>query len=377
MGRRVLKARGRARAQEAKTRAEQRAWDLAFGYDAPESRDGAHAYAQKLRDTIRDFVASQPSLEAASSALETLRKSLPSFGDWLAAPQLLALLAGFADIQADTGDTGTGAFSAGLLSPSTPVPIAHAISAPDMQAAFRLPPREAIEWFRQKTVVSPEIYNALDAASKARSFAVSGLTNDYAADSVRVSIERALREGITQNEWLKRLEDTLGNAGLAEVGDLGLAHLRLVYHQNVMSAYSAGRYSQMQRVKVARPYWQYLTVGDDKVRPEHAALDGVVKPADDPFWSRYYPPWDFGCRCTVVSLDASELSDMGLSGPTDDADIAQSYGNLMPGLGPQLPPARAGFGGDPAARFFLSQGIEGMAATAEGRAAYELLKGAM
>ena len=35
---------------------------------------------------------------------------------------------------------------------------------------------------------------------------------------------------------------------------------------------------------------QYRTVGDDRVREEHAELDGITLPIDDPFWHTYYPP---------------------------------------------------------------------------------------
>lgn len=47
---------------------------------------------------------------------------------------------------------------------------------------------------------------------------------------------------------------------------------------------------------------QYRTAHDDKVRPEHAALDRVTLPMSDPFWESYYPPNGWNCRCTVVQV---------------------------------------------------------------------------
>ena len=44
-----------------------------------------------------------------------------------------------------------------------------------------------------------------------------------------------------------------------------------------------------------RYYLQYRTAHDDKVRPEHAALDGVTLPMSDPFWETYYPPNGWNC----------------------------------------------------------------------------------
>ena len=51
---------------------------------------------------------------------------------------------------------------------------------------------------------------------------------------------------------------------------------------------------------------QYRTAGDDKVRPEHAALDRVTLPIADTFWEEYYPPNGWNCRCTVVQVRKSK-----------------------------------------------------------------------
>ena len=51
---------------------------------------------------------------------------------------------------------------------------------------------------------------------------------------------------------------------------------------------------------------QYRTQKDDKVRPEHAALDGVTLPPSDHFWAEFYPPNGWNCRCTVVQVRKSK-----------------------------------------------------------------------
>ncbi len=47
---------------------------------------------------------------------------------------------------------------------------------------------------------------------------------------------------------------------------------------------------------------QYRTAEDNRVREDHAALDGITLPPSDPFWSKYYPPNGWGCRCTAVQV---------------------------------------------------------------------------
>lgn len=47
---------------------------------------------------------------------------------------------------------------------------------------------------------------------------------------------------------------------------------------------------------------QYRTAGDERVREEHALLDGITLPPSDPFWTKYYPPNGWNCRCTAVQV---------------------------------------------------------------------------
>lgn len=55
-----------------------------------------------------------------------------------------------------------------------------------------------------------------------------------------------------------------------------------------------------------RYYLQYRTAHDSRVRPDHAALDGITLPADDPFWQKYYPPNGWGCRCQAIQVRRSK-----------------------------------------------------------------------
>jgi SPP1 gp7 family putative phage head morphogenesis protein len=47
---------------------------------------------------------------------------------------------------------------------------------------------------------------------------------------------------------------------------------------------------------------QYRTAGDDRVREWHAVLANTTLPDTDPFWSDYYPPNGWRCRCTAVQV---------------------------------------------------------------------------
>lgn len=51
---------------------------------------------------------------------------------------------------------------------------------------------------------------------------------------------------------------------------------------------------------------QYRTAGDDRVRDDHAALNGTTLPKASEFWLSYYPPNGWRCRCIAVLVLASK-----------------------------------------------------------------------
>ena len=78
-------------------------------------------------------------------------------------------------------------------------------------------------------------------------------------------------------------------------------YLRAEYNFAQASAAMAARWEQIA-ADGDRYNLQYRTVGDDRVRPEHAALHGVTLPPSDPFWASYYPPNSWGCRCSAIQV---------------------------------------------------------------------------
>lgn len=78
-------------------------------------------------------------------------------------------------------------------------------------------------------------------------------------------------------------------------------YLQAEYQTAKRGAQMAHLWAKFQEQKHLFPNLVYRTVGDSRVRPEHATLNGVVKPIDDPFWKTYYPPNGWRCRCTVMN----------------------------------------------------------------------------
>jgi SPP1 gp7 family putative phage head morphogenesis protein len=89
--------------------------------------------------------------------------------------------------------------------------------------------------------------------------------------------------------------------------------LQAEYNTAIASGQLAGRWVECEKNSELMPYLQYSTAGDDHVREEHAALDGVIRRIDDDFWNSYYPPNGFNCRCDVIQLPGDDLESTDLS----------------------------------------------------------------
>ena len=85
---------------------------------------------------------------------------------------------------------------------------------------------------------------------------------------------------------------------------MGAGHLKTIFQNNMMRSYQEGAQKLYDEPEIAEVLWgyEYRAVGDDRTRPDHLKLDGVIREKDDPFWAKYTPPWDHGCRCDRIPI---------------------------------------------------------------------------
>jgi SPP1 gp7 family putative phage head morphogenesis protein len=98
-----------------------------------------------------------------------------------------------------------------------------------------------------------------------------------------------------------------------EVEKLGYRYnniwMRTEYNFAVLASQNAARWTEFEKEADTIPNLKYQTMRDNVVRYEHAVLDGTVKPVNDSWWNRYYPPNGWGCRCEVVqSVDGAPVT---------------------------------------------------------------------
>ena len=78
-------------------------------------------------------------------------------------------------------------------------------------------------------------------------------------------------------------------------------YLYAEYKHAVATSQMAARWADIE-ADGDRYLLQYRTAEDDRVREDHAVMDGITLPPSDPFWDKYYPPNGWGCRCTAVQV---------------------------------------------------------------------------
>jgi len=173
------------------------------------------------------------------------------------------------------------------------------------------PNEAAADYIRGKAVADPKNFGNLPDQLKQRAFTVAGIEQLDVLRRMRDIIAK-LPEGASWDEAKKELA--------AEIspfvgGDDKAARAKAEFTLRIHGAqvYAVARHQQQMGVVDRFPYWQYETVGDSRVRPGHAALDGKVLRADDPWWKTHYPPWDWGCRCIVHALDEEDALDIGVT----------------------------------------------------------------
>lgn len=163
-------------------------------------------------------------------------------------------------------------------------------------------PERALEYWLKKIAATSDQWAKLDDAAKAYAFTIAGVESESVIAAASEGIRAALENGETVRDFIRRVREAETEDPLvAEERDT--EHLRFVFRENMLTSYAAGREAAQASPGVRRylPYFVYKHAGDypgnKNARAEHAALDGMTAPADDPVWERYTPRNGYGCRC--------------------------------------------------------------------------------
>ena len=206
------------------------------------------------------------------------------------------------------------------------------------------PPAEALAFFEGKGLLVTGSWQSLWNEEHARAFTVANLARVDLLQEIQGALLEAIKEGKDYRAFEKALVPKLQAAGwwsqpVPDGKPLTPSRLKLIYDTNLRMSYAASNWARIQRLKGRRPFLRYRTMEDRRVRPAHAAWDGIVRPVGDLFWDTHFPPNGWRCRCTTEQLGQSDLDAEGLQVTPDSAlpTGGTTFVNKMTGEATQVP----------------------------------------
>jgi uncharacterized protein with gpF-like domain len=210
---------------------------------------------------------------------------------------------------------------------------------PGLQFDAETPPRfnpgslnvdasDLIRWIEAKNPQAIEHWRDLGNDEYSRAFTVARSAGYDIIDDLYFSFVDTLEKGGTEVDFAKLVAPTLKAKGWLRGDDQAIAtRVQLIYDTNLRVARGAGQWDRVQAGKRALPYLRAATARDERVRhppksrhSDHRAWDGIVLPVDHPFWTRWWPPLGFRCRCTIIPMTRSQLARSNYF-ETSDADL--------------------------------------------------------
>lgn len=131
------------------------------------------------------------------------------------------------------------------------------------------------------------------------------------AARLRKLAEDVVRQGLSLAEYERRARR------LVELFNLTKGAAASWFETLIRQPYGRGRDEVLKQPEARElaPWREFVTMADDRVRPNHWALHGLVAPVDWPMWDqRYAEPLGYGCRCQTPPVSLARGQALGWQG---------------------------------------------------------------
>lgn len=175
----------------------------------------------------------------------------------------------------------------------------------------------AVEAARKKAKLSAEQEAKLRRVYTPAALRIATDVSDEVEQRLRIAVAEIVEKNLHVDAAVRALGKAYRDAGMVAAKPY---RLETTVRTQIQLAYSAGAVEADRDPAVDSILWgyEYATVGDDRVRPNHEALDGVRLPKADPQWARIMPPNGFNCRCTALRVFDEEVEPLGGIVPVPD-----------------------------------------------------------
>jgi SPP1 gp7 family putative phage head morphogenesis protein len=175
---------------------------------------------------------------------------------------------------------------------------------------------DAVEVLQASPLFVGEDFRQTAAAVQEGAFAATGEFTDKLLGEVRDKLTEHLETGLDHNAFI---------ADAVSILNTSEAHADQIFRNNIGAALSQGAERALRHPLVvdAFPYRRYRATHDDRVRPEHLALefcglDGTaIYNMNDPAWLALAPPWSWNCRCAWAPVSVAKAARWGVQEAID------------------------------------------------------------
>ena len=188
----------------------------------------------------------------------------------------------------------------------------------------------AVRWFAKRLGMTRAQVDQMTLDARRKVFFVTGLADLEAISVVQKSLEKALSEGLTFEEWKEEVK----REKFFESPQFTTRRLETIFRTNMQNAFATGRYMEMTSPAMLkrRPYWKFSAVRDGRTTSSCAAAHGVILRHDHPWWKTHIPPLHFNCRSTIVPLSERRAKELGITQNPPPAVGALGFGNPPDGV---------------------------------------------
>ena len=213
------------------------------------------------------------------------------------------------------------------------------------------PPREALDWFEAKGLKPSFDHRDVWREEHVHAFTVAKMMEADLLAWVQKDTARAMREGMTYQQWRRGLEPRLREAGWwgiqermdPKTGELRPVQLgspwrlRVIYDTNMRMARAAGQWQRAVESRETHPYLVYGLGPSIRHRKLHEAWDGLMYPLDDPFWQTHMPPNGWLCKCHVRQVSRVEAKRRGMTPSAPLETVYRDWTNERTGKVERVP----------------------------------------
>ena len=190
---------------------------------------------------------------------------------------------------------------------------------------------DALNWLRKRQELKAADLEAVAKKYDAEALRMARGVSQQLEQRLEKTMLDITSRGLHVRDGMAELRAAFKSAGWVPGADYQIEGM---FRTQTQLAYAAGEWNADQDPAIQEILWgyEYVTVGDDRVRPTHAEMDGVTRPKDDPMWNIWTAPNGWCCRCSKLKIFDNGTSTETLPDVQPDPGFAFNPGTVFSDL---------------------------------------------